>query len=211
MNETDTRDKLAEGVREFAQSLPVGNASYRRNAHDTFMGWLDRQAAITEREWKAEWGDYQQQRIADLLDTISHLESERDELADELNTLNLAYETLRAETKRTDDGWMRLPVDMNGETIHVGDVLESDAFGRIEVEGFVHGAVAFWSYDPQPARLATCPCNLTRHVRQRTVEDVLCEYYDERGWDEADNCALEADTLTSKYADELRELMGGDA
>jgi hypothetical protein len=113
--------------------------------------------------------------------------------------------------------YMELPLDADGVPIHVGDVLTADVFGRIEVEGFVHDAVAFWSYDPQPARLATCPYSLCRHVKPRTIKDVLAEFrfkascvYDDPnigGEDRAD--ALSA--LDEKYATELLELMGGNA
>lgn len=150
---------------------------------------------------------------SELCDEIDALTARRSELESENRELRKRLAMAEAEAKRTDDGWMRLPVDMNGETIFMGDVLESDVLGRIEVVGFVHGAVAFWSYDPQPARLAMCPCNLTRHVKSRTVEDVLAEFrfeasciYDDPnigGDDMAD--ALYA--LDEKFAAEIFKLM----
>lgn len=99
--------------------------------------------------------------------------------------------------------YMELPVDADGVPIRLGDIMERVGGG--------------------PSQQACCICSGGfndapiwcardfRHVKPRTLEDVLEEYYDKRGWDEADNCALNADELTAKYATEIRELLGSDA
>lgn len=108
--------------------------------------------------------------------------------------------------------YLRCPLDADGVPIRVGDRLlkstgaPKESFG--EVVGVSEDSVWFvYENNGYESNWA----NLTRHVKPRTLEDVLEEYYDKRGWDEADNHALEAESLTSKYADEIRELLGGDA
>jgi len=67
---------------------------------------------------------------------------------------------------------MVLPRDMDGVPIHIGDVMDcGEHFGIQEVEGFIHGAVAFTICDPQPARICTCPAHMTRHYHKPTIDD----------------------------------------
>jgi hypothetical protein len=73
-------------------------------------------------------------------------------------------------------GWVRLPKDADGEYIHIGDVMETERFGVVEVEGFIHNAIAFNVYDPQPARICTVPAKQCNHHHAPTVEDVLREF-----------------------------------
>lgn len=98
--------------------------------------------------------------------------------------------------------YMKLPVDADGVPIHEGDLMDSNAFGVVEVEGFIHGAVAFWIYDPQPAHVATSPANLLHH-KPRTLENVLEDMLIEK--DETDLCSM---GLIAKYAAEIREVLG---
>ena len=72
--------------------------------------------------------------------------------------------------------YIELPKDADGEIIHVGDMMETERFGVVEVEGFIHNAIAFNAYDPQPARICTVPANQCRHYHEPTVEDVLREF-----------------------------------
>ena len=49
------------------------------------------------------------------------------------------------EDAMAERGWVKLPVDADGEYIRVGDVMDTEHFGTVEVEGFVHNAVAFYN------------------------------------------------------------------
>jgi hypothetical protein len=86
--------------------------------------------------------------------------------------------------------YMPHPADCDGMQIHIGDKVDcGEHFGIREVEGFIHGAVAFTVYDPQPARICTHPAHMT-HRPRLTVEDVLKEMLDavadgSVGYDEA--------------------------
>lgn len=103
---------------------------------------------------------------------------------------------------------MELPRDRDGVPIHIGDEMDcGEHFGVQEVEGFIHGAVAFTACDPftvcdpQPARICTCPAHMTHHYHKLTVEDVLREY-----GDEVRRCCDTEDTIT-EYAAKLREVI----
>jgi len=112
------------------------------------------------------------------------------------------------EDAMAEHGWIRLPKDADGEYIRIGDEVETTNFGTVEVEGFVHRAVAFYNYSEQPAYLCTTPANLCRHHHAPTVDDVLTEFAAkliERG--ELTNGA--AQTI-AEYAAKLR-LAGSDA
>ena len=94
--------------------------------------------------------------------------------------------------------YMELPVDADGVTIRVGDELENGEY-RLKVTDMswdghywhvYHGSIAF----------ALCDCT---HVKPRTVEDVLVEFYGEF----AKAKYGEDSEVLSHYADELRDLI----
>lgn len=118
---------------------------------------------------------------------------------EECNLLLRIADEIEAEIA---ERYMKLPVDADGVPIHEGDLMDSNAFGVVEVEGFIHGAVAFWIYDPQPAHVATSPANLLHH-KPRTLENVLEDMLIEK--DETDLCSM---GLIAKYAAEIREVLG---
>ena len=113
--------------------------------------------------------------------------------------------------------YMELPVDSYDVPIHVHDILECHANGyHGTFSVFAAGKnVVVGNHDIEWVRDNPSQwfhvASACTHVKPRTLKDVLEEYYDERGWDEADNHALEAESITTRYADEIRELLSGDA
>ena len=118
-----------------------------------------------------------------------------------------------SEVSCTADKWdywesthVELPRDADGEYIHVGDVMETENFGVVEVEGFIHKAIAFSVYDPQPARICTVPASQCRHHHEPTVEDVLCEMIDA-----IDDDRYGQDRIIAEYAAKLRLAEGEES
>lgn len=117
-----------------------------------------------------------------------------------------SYDAMCLEIERD---YMRLPVDADGVPIHVGDIcMKLDE--RFEVRQLRTDGDAWWTID----RLGeSYMANFCHHAKPRTLEDVLREFiaaYDE--WDDnaVDDRMERRDELFAKYADEIRELMGGD-
>lgn len=122
--------------------------------------------------------------------------------------LEIADEIEREISER----YMLLPVDMDNEPICMGDSVEGELLDDSTVSGTV---CAFHLYDDEPdsvyikisvqggwtikeLRLTSC-----RHVKHRTLEDVLLEFGNEV---KRDCYSIDIE----KYADEIRKLMGGD-
>ena len=103
--------------------------------------------------------------------------------------------------------YMLLPVDANGEPIHVGDVMTLRHEKTCEVV-----AVSETQFTGKKLGSENCVCNanLHRHVKPRTLEDVLVDMLETAvGYSDAHtDVSLVA---VEKYADEIRELLGGDA
>ena len=136
-----------------------------------------------------------------------------DEITAIADRIDAEHESKVAEVASGWDYWesthIELPKDADGEYIHIGDEVETIDFGTVEVEGFVHHAVAFYSYSKQPAYLCTTPANLCHH-HAPTVEDVLREFADEV-YADADNEIRDRDFLCAKYAKRLTLAEGEDA
>ena len=113
--------------------------------------------------------------------------------------------------------YVRLPKDADGEPIHIGDVMDTEHFGTVEVEGFVHHSVAFYNYSEQPAYLCTTPVDLCHHYHEPTVEDVLrecCGKYHSLFVDDMNDAInrVERDYIApseviAEYAEKLREVV----
>ena len=111
---------------------------------------------------------------------------------------NAAADEIEAEIA---ERYMLLPVDADGVPIHVGDRLTninkpSDEYIVAGVNGeklFVYGGHAF---------ICASQC---RHVRPRTIEDVLRDLVDG-----IDSVEFDALTAIGEAADEIRELMEVD-
>ena len=98
-----------------------------------------------------------------------------------------------------------LPLDADDMPVHVGDMMDTSSFGTVEVEGFVHSAIAFYNYEDPQARLCTSPAKLCHH-RKPTVADVLRELVDGIKDQNADFTEL----AIAEYAKRL-QLAEGDA
>lgn len=98
-------------------------------------------------------------------------------------------------------GYIKLPKDADGEYIHIGDEVDTEHFGTVEVEGFMHHSVVFYNYSEQPAYLCTTPASLCRHHHEPTVEDVLREFA--KCWDDPAHYAK--GELVETFAEKLRE------
>lgn len=110
--------------------------------------------------------------------------------------------------------YMELPVDADGVPIHVGDYLESEEYdGRLfpcrglNVEVCKSGKrwTVCMSYDSYSGTSEYTSARRCRHVKPRTIEDVLRDLVDGIG-------SVEFDALTAigEAADEIRELMEVD-
>ena len=100
-----------------------------------------------------------------------------------------------------------LPLDADGVPIHIGDVMDTSTFGTVEVEGFIHSAIAFYNYnEDQQARLCTSPAKLCHHHKP-TVMDVLDELL--MNWPDCEGPEDEL-ALKQRCAERLR-LADGDA
>lgn len=103
--------------------------------------------------------------------------------------------------------YMELPVDADGVPIHVGHLIEYGFKGeRLEVTHIgltKHGDPTIAYRRPNGTLDSSCIGSECRHVKPRTVEDVLEDMLIEK--DETDLCTW---GFISKYADEIRELLG---
>ena len=98
--------------------------------------------------------------------------------------------------------YLLLPVDADGVPIHVGDKL--DWCGeKIIVRGVCKDSVWF-EPDSNDQEWRCIWANTCRHVKPRTLEDVLEEFADMPH-------RIDRIAATTRYADEIRELLAGDA
>lgn len=105
-----------------------------------------------------------------------------------------------------ESGWVRLPLDADGEPIHVGDVMEwVDPDGEVTVTCTVDavGVGCFFAWDNANGRFAQKCANAYRHHHEPTVEDVLREFLGEMQANESD-----PHRTIAEYAGRLR--LAGD-
>ena len=95
------------------------------------------------------------------------------------------------------DNYMKLPLDADGVTIHVGDKMLDDI--QREVVAVSESSFVLSGYGIG-CNLRICGAHLHSHVKPRTIEDVLKEVADEV-------CGFE-ELEIEKYAAEIRKLMG---
>ena len=186
-----------ESLQAEHDDLKRANERQARKIHDVCE--LNERLHVENRELQ-DANDELQKRMLSIEDEVIVLESERDELY-----MRLAM--AEAEAKRTDDGWMRLPVDADGVPIHIGDMIQqlnhagvwTHAMPVVAVDE--NGCFALTQGLACEARTYVW-CNNCRHVKERTVEDVLDEFAsfvcEEVGFSQED---------VKRCAEEIRELM----
>ena len=104
-----------------------------------------------------------------------------------------------------DEHYQLLPVDADGETIHVGDVMEwvrykdDDPTIVRTVSGIGNGVFFAWS--DEQGRYAQYEARAYRHYHAPTVEDVLREFGD---WYAHTKGGCDEDGIIAEYAAKLR-------
>ena len=126
-----------------------------------------------------------------------------EKLRDRVNPMMpLNAEIIASEIEREiAEKYMELPVDADGVLIRIGDTVS-------EVSDCVPMKVMSLTFYEDCVDVNACGMNpkLLVHVKPRTVEDVLVEFYGEF----AKAKYGEDSEVLSHYADEIRELLGGD-
>lgn len=121
-----------------------------------------------------------------------------------------SYDAMCLEIERD---YMKLPVDADGVPIHVGDEVEwINDNGKYKVCG-VGELVALRTH---ASDCFTVGPNRLRHVKPRTLEDVLRDFAKEVNVSSSDFISVDGEeaymlAAINETADEIRELMGGDA
>ena len=120
------------------------------------------------------------------------------------------------EDEMAEHGWVRLPVDADGEPIHMGDLVTVPWKDKVyEVAGFsctkqlCSGIRTIWIdvYSPEKQRnVPLCGADSCRHYHAPTVEDVLEELLREY---ERDDSELTNGEIIERFAAKLR--LAGDA
>lgn len=129
MTEKDTREKLEADVHRVADETEAFYSGEGFIDTRKIIGWLDRQAAITERHWTEMYAASTNANM-ELKLQLDELHDRLDELKAEIATLECANDTLQYELRdrdrlERDSAYMPLPKGSDGEPIHVGCWMES--------------------------------------------------------------------------------------
>jgi hypothetical protein len=112
-------------------------------------------------------------RICDAIDAVhAGLERENAELRERVAALDNQADSMH-------DGWVRLPLDRDGEPIRIGDVMENIVCPSVHREVTGVGVECFYGWDDGNGRYSQFDVNCYRHHRAPTVEDVLREMHAE--------------------------------
>lgn len=195
----DTREKLEADI--CSKLNDMARYSWRTDGiYRQAIEWLDRQAAITEREIceQCEWPTLAALPDRSAYNRIAELERERDELQAKLDG---------KEQLERDSAYMRLPVGADGEIVRIGDVVYGEDGKRFAIERIEYrkGVVFVYGYNEE-GELKRLRMQWITHEKPRTIEDVLKEVMSET------RLAVNPNNwIVEKYADELRQMIGGDA
>lgn len=103
--------------------------------------------------------------------------------------------------REVSERFMPLPCDADGAPIHCGD--------RMRLDNGHEGEV--WLIGAQDIMMSDHTCfdwARSRHVKPRTLEDVLAAFAAELHSDRIDSLDRRIERCAARYADEIRELMG---
>lgn len=108
------------------------------------------------------------------------------------------------EDAMAEHGWVKLPVDADGEVIHIGDVMEwvpyDEDYPSVVREVAAVGADVFFAWDKANRRYEQCEAHAYRHYHEPTVEDVLREFVER--WHDTHHDDIPA--LFAEYAARLQ-------
>lgn len=103
-----------------------------------------------------------------------------------------------------ESAWVELPKDADGEYIHIGDVMENIVCPPVHREVTGVGAECFYGWDEGNGRYSQFGANCYRHYHAPTVEDVLCEFFEEVGDGLHTLKAVDTQAIIAKYAAKLK-------
>lgn len=165
--EKDTHEKLANDIYAWCATFPPWNHAEDFKNH--VMEWLDREAALTEQECV--------KRLEGRADYMAYIYNQADT---ERKTLSKQVDTLHEKLEHS----MLLPLDADGEPIHMGDILHSDEI-NIDFEckglsidmrgGHEHWTVCYQVTDGISDWTAAKRCHHRRSVdsKRRRYSDIL--------------------------------------
>lgn len=116
--------------------------------------------------------------------------------------LNAIADEIEAEIS---DRYMLLPMDTDGVPIRVGDICKMND-ERFEVRQLRTDGDYWWAVDRLGEFYMAKFC---RHVKSRTLEDIVQDAI-QYGFSYG-KAGMDVSEQRDKYADEIRELLGGDA
>ena len=104
-----------------------------------------------------------------------------------------------------ESGLMHVPLDMNGEQVHLGDRVHfcGDGQDDFTVNGFLikNGSNGWWAYEYASRQYSLNSCTL---VRKPTVKDLLLEMYDRLDEPSGDDQSKTAEEIIAEYVDRLQ-------
>lgn len=162
------------------------------------------------------------------MESIDKLREYVDKQRDEYNNHNVSFvwqlstiaEEIEAEIA---ERYMELPVDADGEPIHMGDTVEGElVFDDVTAKGTVTTYHIHDNDEPDTVYIKVDCGNGTwtikeliikrcHHIKPRTLEDVLRDVWQEALDYAKSDMWRNPDEVFAERADEIRELLGGDA
>lgn len=219
----DSREEIEMDVRQTFEGNPMVDSYAVDHLCARVDFWLDRMAAITEREWTARWMSHEitnaelKSDMLEMGDQLTDMENQRDEWKTKCETREVAYKQADAERKRYSEQiselqaklddmertYMRLPVDADGVPIRIGDYLQG-VYSKFEVCA-VSEHYAYWAEGKHFDEADCC-----RHVQQDAVESLLDQF-----WRETDGIVFPSDKdgllekKKAEYAERIRRACNG--